>query len=84
MIAAVAPSRAVRVRGPPSQAERSTGGPTTISTRLRVNSRGTPVPGGSTYWLPQFATGMTGAPDTSAMRAMPFLAFIGQPSGSAV
>ena len=35
MIAAVTPSSAVRVRGPPSQADRSTGGPATIATRLR-------------------------------------------------
>ncbi len=34
--------------------------------------------------MPQFATGITGTPVTSAIRPMPFFAFIGQPSGSAV
>ena len=84
MIAAVTPFNAVRVRGPPSHAERSTGGPATIDTRLRGMRRGSRAAGGSTCWVPQFATGITGAPVTSAIRPTPFFAFIGQPSGSAV
>ena len=83
MIAAVAPSRAVRVRGPVTQRDRSTGGPATTCTVLRGNGRGRPS-GGSRSCVPQFATGMTGTPVTSARRPIPFFAFIGQPSGSAV
>ena len=84
MIADVTASSAVRVRGPPSHVDRSTGGPATIDTRLRGKSRGSGEPGGSTSCVPQFATGITGAPVTSAIRPIPFLAFMGQPSGSAV
>ena len=83
MIADVTPFSAVRVRGPPSHRERSTGGPATTVTRCRGNSRGS-LPGGTACWVPQFAIGITGAPVTSAIRPTPFFAFIGQPSGSAV
>ena len=83
MIADVAASSAVRVRGPPSQRDRSTGGPATTCTVLRGNGRGRRS-GGMRFCVPQFATGITGAPVTSAIRPMPFFAFIGQPSGSAV
>ncbi len=84
MIAPVTASRAVRVRGPPSHRDRSTGGPATMVTCRRGHSRGRLVSGGSTSWVPQFATGITGTPVTSAIRPIPFLARIGQPSGSAV
>ena len=83
MIAPVAPSRAVRVRGPSSQRDRSTGGPATTWTVLRGNGRGRRS-GGTRSCVPQFATGITGTPVTSAIRPIPFFAFIGQPSGSAV
>ena len=83
MIAPVAPSSAVRVRGPPSQRDRSTGGPATTVTVLRGNGWGRPS-GDSRSCVPQFATGITGTPVTSAIRPMPFFAFIGHSSGSAV
>src|SRR5262249_45993643 len=68
----------------PAHCDRSTGGPATVRTVLRGNSRTFLLPYGRISWVPQCATGITGAPVVRASLATPVLATIGHRSGSRV
>ena len=69
------------VRG---RSARSTGSPTVIVIVLRGNRSGFFAYGASSSWAPHWATGITGQPVASAIRAAPVLPAIGHRSGSRV
>jgi hypothetical protein len=80
----VASRKTVGVSGFPDRSDSSTGGPAFIRMTLRGNSLGRRAYGARMSCGPHCATGMTGHPVVSAMRAAPVLPTIGHSSGSRV
>jgi hypothetical protein len=84
MIAAVAARSAFADVCWPAHCDRSTGGPAIVRTVLRGNSLSFLLPYGRMSYVPQCATGITGAPVARASRAAPVLDTIGHRLGSRV
>ena len=84
MIRAVASLMASMLRVLPTRSSRSTGSPAFIVTCWGGIRRGLEEYGGRIFCTPQWPTGITGQPVSSAIRAAPLLPVIGQSPGSRV